>query len=283
MLWFKSQLSKQDASVVGDNIQPAQLLVSYDEGICRHKMQLLLNQVDEKGGVDPFIEALATKHALFQNALNEAAIDKLDLETIEALLDTVFTARRKIPSVLADIPLEVLTSQIKDLLYGEKELLERMSAFVNLFETGNRKVKRAAWDFAAELLHFNAPEKYPHMSQWVWNANELSGAYREFLAGSDSLTEIPIGGTPSDFEATRIWLAEQLGQQGFYRDIHFLIDLLIAQAYAEYVLGMSKGMGMLSAQFGATETESLEFLVKLLGIDPPRKKGLTRLKKSVVH
>lgn len=283
MLWFKNQLSKQGAGVAGDNIQPTQLLVSYDEGICRHKMQLLLNQVDDKGGVEPFIEALASKQALFQKALSEVAIDNLDLDTIEALLDTVFTARRKIPGILSEISLDALTSQIKDLLYGEADLTERMNAFVNLFETDNRKIKRAAWDFAAELLHFNAPEKYPHMSQWVWNASELSGAYREFLAGSDSLTEIPIGGTPGDFEATRVWLAEQLGQQGFYRDIHFLIDLLIAQAYAEYVLGMSKGMGMLGAQFGAAETESLEFLVKLLGIDPPRKKGLTRLKKSVVH
>lgn len=284
MLWFnKNQSSKQEAARTEDVIVPTELKVSYDEGICHNKLQLLLNQVEEKGGVDEFIQALANKHVLFQKALSKEAIESLDLSTIEALLDTVFTARRKLPAVLSEIPIEVLTNQIKDLLYGEKELLERINTFVDLFETDNRKVKRAAWDFAAELLHFNAPEKYPHMSKWVWNAGELSGAYREFLAGSDSLSEIPIGGEPGDFEATRVWLAEQLGQQGFYRDIHFLIDLLIAQAYAEYVLGMSKGLGMFGAQFGGAEAEPLEFLVKLLGIDPPRKQGLTRLKKSVVH
>lgn len=283
MLWFKNQLSKQETIHAGDNITPTQLLVAYDEAICRNKMQLLLNQVEDKGGVEEFVQALVAKHKLFHKVLNEEAIDKLELVSIEALLDTIFTARRKLPAVLSEIPVEVLTVQIKDLLYGQAELPERMNTFVNLFATDNRKIKRAAWDFAAELLHFNAPEKYPHMSQWVWNANELSGAYREFLAGSDSLSEIPIGGKPGDFEATRVWLAVQLGQQGFYRDIHFLIDLLLAQAYAEYVLGMSKGMGMFGAQFGGAETEPLEFIVKLLGIDPPRKQGLTRLKKSVVH
>ncbi|MDX1811089.1 MAG: hypothetical protein R3240_04025 [Gammaproteobacteria bacterium] len=282
MLWFKNNSSKETVKS-GDVITPTQLQVSYDEGICRNKLQMLLNQVEDKGGIEEFIQALSNKHALFNNALNESVIDELEYQAIEALLDTVFTARRKIPAVMSEIPLQTLKSQIKDLLYGEKELQDRISNFVALFETDNRKVKRAAWDFAAELLHFNAPEKYPHMSQWVWNASEISGAYREFLAGSDSLSEIPIGGTPGDFEATRVWLAEQLGQQGYYRDIHFLIDLLIAQAYADYVLGMSKGMGMFGSQFGAAETEPLEFLVKLLGIDPPRKKGLTRLKKAAIH
>jgi len=282
VLWFKKN-SAQQTNKVGDVIEPSQLRVNYDESICRHKLQMLLNQVQDKGGIDEFIQALANKQVLFQRVLNQDAIDSLNMESIEALLDTIFTARRKIPVVIATIPQDLLVKQIKDLLYGDKALQERMQHFVDLFENDNRKIKRAAWDFAAELLHFNDPEKYPHMSRWVWNAEEVSGAYREFLAGGDSLTEIPIGAAPGDFEATRIWFAQQLGEQGFYRDIHFIIDLLIAQAYAEYVLGMSKGMGMFGSQFGATETEPLEFLVKLLGIDPPRKAGLTRLKKAVVH
>jgi len=282
VLWFKKG-SAQQVINVGDVIEPTKLLVTYDESICRNKLQAFLSQVQDKGGIEAFIEALANKQALFQQTLNEDSIDSLSMESIEALLDTVFTARRKIPKAMLEIPQDALINQIKDLIYGDKALQERMQNFVDLFETDNRKIKRAAWDFAAELLHFNEPEKYPHMSRWVWNAEELSGAYREFIAGSDSLTEIPIGGAPGDFEATRIWLAEQLGEQGFYRDIHFVVDLLIAQAYAEYVLGMSKGMGMFGSQFGAAETEPLEFLVKLLGIDPPRKKGITRLKKAVVH
>jgi hypothetical protein len=283
MIWFKKQLAGSDRSAMGDKIVPAKLAVNFDEGICRNKLQLLLKQVEDKGGISEFVQALENKHVMFNKVLNEQAIEQLDAVAIEALLDTVFTARRKLPDVMHQIPDTHLVSQIKDLLYGEAELQARMQSFTDLFETDNKKVKRAAWDFAAELLHFNAPEQYPHMSKWVWNDKEISGAYREFLPGSDSLSEIPLGGSPGDFEATRVWIAEQLGQEGFYRDIHFLIDLLIAYAYAEYVLGMSKGMGMLGAQFGGAETEPLEFIVKLLGIDPPRKKGLTRLKKAVVH
>ncbi len=266
-----------------DEITPVVLPESFDTATCQQKIQRLMSQVEDKGGVDEFIQALNNKHVLFKEALAEETIDTLDNASIEALLDTVFTARRKLPLAMVQIPEPALTSQIRHLLYGEQDLHQRMAAFVAVFSTDNRKVQRAAWDFAAEILHFYAPEQYPHMSRWVWNAQELSGAYREFLANSDTVSEIALGGAPGDYEAVRVWLADQLGQQGFYRDIHFLIDMLLAFAYAEYVLGMSKGMGMFGSQFGAAETEPLEFLVKMLGIDPPRKNGLTRLKKAVAH
>lgn len=282
MIWFKKQ-AEVDASSRGDEIAPASLSIKFDENICQNKMQSLLNELNDKGGIEEYIQALSNKHELFHRVLSEEVIEELDRSSVETLLDTIFTARRKLPDILINVPDEVLLQQIKALIYGESELQDRLGNFVSIFETDNRKAKRAAWDFAAELLHFNAPEQYPHMSRWVWNSKELSGAYREFLTGSDTLSEIPLGGTPGDFEAVRIWLAEQLGEQGFYRDIHFMIDLLIAYAYAEYVLSMSKGMGMFGSQFGGAETEPLEFIVKLLGIDPPRKKGLSRLKKAVIH
>jgi len=39
----------------------------------------------------------------------------------------------------------------------------------------------AAWDFAAEVLHFHAPERYPLMTRWVWDETTQSGALRELV------------------------------------------------------------------------------------------------------
>jgi len=282
MLWFKKQ-SAEKIEVDFDAIEPADMKMSLDEEICRVKLQELLNATEEKGGIDNFIEALKSKQALFSDVLSYDKIDDISLESIEVLLDTVFTSRRKLPSSLDKVPPQIIAQQIKHLLYGKQTIEERMQQFVALFDDENKKVQRAAWDFAAELLHFNRPEQFPHMSRWVWNEKETSGALREFIRGGDTMRDITFGSGPANFEASRLWFAKQLGIQGFYRDIHYLIDLLVAQAYAEYILSMSSGMGMFGPQFGNAELTPLELVVKLLGIEPARKNNSMRLKNAVVH
>jgi len=282
MLWFKKKTAEEVLHNF-DEIEPSVLKIPLDEEICGQKLQQLLNATEEQGGVDVFIEALKSKQAMFSSALAYDKIDDLSQEEIEVLLDTVFTARRKLPNVLTKVPHEVIATQIKHLLYGQQSITDRLQQFVALIDGENKKAQRAAWDFGSELLHFCRPEQFPHMSRWVWNEKETSGSLREFIRGGDTMRDITFGETPADFEASRVWFAQQLGQQGFYRDIHYLIDLLLAQAYAEYILSMSSGMGMFGPQFGAAELKPLELVVKLLGIEPARKNNTMRLKKAVVH
>jgi hypothetical protein len=80
------------------------------------------------------------------------------------------------------------------------------------------------------------------------------------------MPEVPIDGRPGTYEAGRQWLAEVLTESGFYRDLPFMIDLLQAQAYSDYVKAMSSGVGLIDAEFGGRQ-DPLEFLVKLLGIE----------------
>lgn len=289
MLWFKKQTA-EDIAFDFDEIEPANLKIALDEVICSQKLQQLLNATEEKGGVDAYIEALKSKQKMFSSVLSYDNIDALSSEGVEVLLDTVFTARRKLPDSLSKVPNEVIVKQIKHLLYGKQSIIDRMEQFVALFvgadekpDGKTKKVQRAAWDFSAELMHFASPEKFPLMSRWVWNEKETSGALREFIRGGDTMRDVTFGERPADFEASRVWFAQQLGQQGFYRDIHYLIDLLVAQAYAEYILSMSSGMGMFGPQFGNAELQPLELVVKLLGIEPARKNDAMRLKKAVVH
>ncbi len=281
MLWFKKRPENDEQDF--DKIEPSSLKIALDDDICRTKLQELLDATKDKGGIDSFIEPIKNKHTLFSDVLSVEKIDGLSSEGVSTLLDTTFTARRKLPEALTKVPHEVIAKQIKHLLYGKQPILDRMQQFVALFDSENKKAKRAAWDFAAEMLHFKNPEAFPLMTRWVWNEKETSGSLREFIRGGDTMRDVTFGHEPENFEASRVWFAQQLGQEGFYRDIHYLIDLLMAQAYAEYVLSMSSGMGMFGSQFGAAELKPLELVVKLLGVDSAKKNNFTRLKKAVVH
>lgn len=277
MLWYGKQADRRDAEL----IEPAPLTVPLDAEICRGKLQCLLNDLSERGGMDVFVTSLEKKHELFRSVLAPEQVEAMDHGTLDTLLECVFTARRRLPAALSKMSHETLLEAVKVLLYGRESLAERVRAFAAVIPDADRKIKRAAWDFAAELLHFRAPENYPLMTRWVWDPNTVSGALREFVRGNDTMRHIPIDDRPGTFEGARVWFAEQLAALGFYRDVHFIVDLLLAQAYGDYVRAMASGMGILNADFGA-KNDPAELLVKLLGIDPARRGGRPRIK-PILH
>lgn len=265
MLWFGKR-AKEAGSVDRDLIEPADLAVEFDGAVAEGKLDSLLKEFDERGGPESFLTALRLKHELFRKALPEQGPAQLSREAFETLLSSVFPARRKLAEKFAAMSEDRINEAINDLVYGEADLQERMQAFCELVPKEEKKPRRAIWDLAAELLHFREPEAIPLMTRWVWDSNTASGALREFIRGNDSLPEIPLDTAPGTFEAARNWFADVLGQRGFYRDIPFLIDMLQAQAYADYVKAMSTGIGMVDAEYGGRQ-DPLEFLLKLLGID----------------
>lgn len=281
MLWFKKQADPKEVAE-RDIIRPGDLTIALDEAIFGAKLDQMLTAMAEAGGVERFIDSLAKKHELFNQALAEDFVEALDGDGFAALLETVFTARRRISTRLEAIKPDELVAAVRHVVYGTAPIVERMEAFQDLISEDDRKARRAAWDLAAEMLHFNAPEHYPLMVRWVWDAKTQSGALREFIRGNDSMPDIPIGGEPEAFEAVRVWLVEQLNNRGFYRDLHFMIDLVLAQAYADYMIAMSNGMGMLGSDFGP-KSDPLELVVKLLGIDPDRRGGRSRIKQPILH
>lgn len=291
MLWRRKQADKPAAGT-GDVLEPAVPGIPLDQAVFGSKLEQLLAAMEEQGGLEAFLESLTVKHQLFAQVLAEEAVSGLDREAVETLLATVFTARRKLPAVLFTLPQADVNAAIRELLYGSGELKERMQRFVELVplqegddkdtKRANVKLQRAAWDFAAEMLHFRSPETYPLMSRWVWDINTVSGAMREFIAGNDALREVPFDARPETFEGVRHWMAEQLGTSGFYRDVHFLIDMVLAWAYADYMRAMSSSMGLIESEFGGKQ-DPTEPMRKLLGIDSARRSGQSRIKRETVH
>ena len=269
MLWFGKQAKASGGGGDGDAITPAELEVSFDKEIASSKLDELVELLQERGGIEVLLEAIGLKKELFQHLLPSEKTDSaFSRDGFNAVLETVFPARRKLGDVFAKLDDEGLRKAVFDLVYGEAPVGDRMAAFCELVpnDKENRKARRAIWDLAAELLHFRDPERIPLMTRWVWDVNTSTGALREFIRGNDSMETIPLEPRPETFEGARVWFADFLGERGFYRDLPYLIDLLQAQAYSDYVKAMSSRIGMIDAEFGAKH-DPLELVLKLLGID----------------
>lgn len=274
MLWFRKQPEAAALPAVTDLIMPAELPVALDRGLFQIYYTRLLANVEQDGGIEAYLARLGAKQQSYAGLLGRSRLEQLTLDDLELLLDRVFTARRRVFPALEALGAARATDLVRDLLFGGAPLAERMQGFVDAMPgaagmgrdsiKAAAKVRRAAWDFAAELLHFSDPVKYPLMSRWVWDQGAQSGALREFIRGSDAMGEIPFGNTPELFEGGRKWLAEQIAQEGIYRDIHFWIDLVLAEAYTTYFRSVTEGS--LGGDFGRGVTPQ-EQLGKLLGID----------------
>jgi hypothetical protein len=285
MLWFRKR-PEAALPAVTDQIAPAELPVALDRGLFKQHFAKLLENAAQDGGIEGYLAALGAKQHAYA-ALIERSGGGLTLDDFESLLDLVFTARRRVFPALGALGAAQVTARVSELLWGNAPLAQRMQGFVDAMPgaagmdrdsiRAAAKVRRAAWDFAAELVHFGDPEKYPLMSRWVWDQGTQSGALREFIRGSDGAMEIPVANSPESFEGARKWLAERIGEEGVYRDVHFWIDLVQAQAYTTYFRSVTEGG--LGADFGRG-TPAHEQVKKLLGIDPPRADGRRRVKKT---
>lgn len=290
MLWFKKQPDSAVPAGEADAIVPAALSVALDPGQFQQHFAQLGRQAEEGVELEALLASLRMKSQLFSGLLNAQTLPSLSMDGIEALLETVFSARRRVFPALQALGVEVTRGAIQELLYGNMALAERLQKFseiVPIDETADKetrkqaaKNRRAAFDFGAEMLHFNNPVKYPLMTRWVWDQNTVSGALREFIRGNDSLPDVPLGNSPEMFEGARAWLAEQIAGQGLYKDVPFWIDLILAQAYSEYFRSMAEGM--LSADFGRGITPQ-EQLKKFLGIDAERRAGQSRVKRDMIQ
>jgi len=286
MLWFKKQPKDVQAGE-RDIIVPAELTLPFDINLFQQHLTHLKHVAEQDAGLEAYIASLQAKQHLFEATLNPAAIDNLTLEKIEVLLELVFTARRRVFPVVQRMGEQQAAGAIKALLYGDGLLVDRMQAFVDALsvdagedkesQKNAAKVRRAVFDFAAEMLHFTDLVKYPLMTRWVWDQSTVSGALREFIRGNDHMAEIPLGSSPEMFEGTRKWLVEQISEQGIYKDVPLWVDLVLAEAYATYFRSMAEGM--LSADFGRSGGPE-EHVKKFLGIDTMRRSGRSRVLKD---
>ncbi|MHB1512727.1 MAG: hypothetical protein ACYCTF_07170 [Acidiferrobacter sp.] len=288
MLWFKrAPEAARGNSADAEAVEPVALGAELDGRVFAHKFAQFVEMLGDSGGIEPFVAALETKRQLFARALARDALDDFVPETLETLLETVMTARKRVWPSFESYGATATREAVRDLIYGTQPVGERLVTFAQVIpavssegEKGERKVRRALLDVGAEMLHFRDPTRYPLMSRWVWDQATHTGALREFVKGGDTLDKVPLGSDPGVYEAGRRWLAERMAENGMYRDPEFIVDMFLAHAYADYMRALSSGMGLLNADFGG-KSDPLEVVKKILGIDAARRTE-SRVKK-VLH
>jgi len=273
MLWARKRpveaAPRNPAEIVA-----AELPLALDAGLFEQHFAALLDAVTACGGVERCLELLVAKHELCAATLTAARERDLESEEIGRVLGFVFTARRHLLPALDELGAQRRAGLIRDLGDVAVPLTNRLQRFVDAMPgarsldradvSAAARLRRAAWNFAAEMVHFGDPVRFPLMSRWVWDSASQSGALREFVRGNDAMREIPFDNSAELHEGARAWLSGRIAERGIYRDLPLWIDLVLGQAYVGYLRSMANGS--LGGEF-ARGAAPHEQLTKLLGID----------------
>ena len=97
----------------------------------------------------------------------------------------------------------------------------------------------------------------------------------------ENAVRVALAATAESYSAARDWVVGRIAAQGIYRDHHWWADLLLATAYLDYFRAMTGGT--LGSDFMRASNPD-EQLRKLLGIEPQRAQGRSRIKRAAtVH
>lgn len=232
----------------------------------RIALEAALNGCEEFGGIERYIDALKLKSRMFQQALLEGDLEALDLDTVAGLATFMATVRRRIAAELeADglsrlrHALALLLSEVKD----TSSVNQRIAAFCAQYPAD--RAHRWVRDLAAEVLHNVEPERYPLMTRWVWDEKANTGALREmwFAEDIDRIT-LNVADDYETFLVLREELSVFLTDNGFFRDITWYVDVLLAQIYAEYI--SAQGGTYLRTDFSSPE-DPMQHSRRMLGLD----------------
>jgi len=246
----------------------------------RHAFEHLLASAEPTGGVESYVGALALKASLFEELLGKGRVGELTETELLDLASFVTPARRKIGIWLGQNGFASLHARLKDLLDGWSDL-STADARLAAFHAGFAADREHRWlrDLGAEVLHFTAPDRYPLMTRWMWDARVNTGVLREIWHsdGAEPGT-IPIEDDFATFAMLREELEGFLADNGVFRDMVFYVDVLCAHIYAGYI--NDKGGQYLRGDFcGQGKEDSMAHTRRLLGLDAvDTETGRTRLK-----
>lgn len=273
MLWSRRKRAEAPARSAAE-IVPAALPLALDAGLFEQHFTQVHETLAPRGGAEPCLERLAAKQQLCGATLAHARERDIEADDVARLLGYVFTARRHLLPALGQLGGQQLARLMRDLGDTEVPLTRRLQNFVDAMPGARTpdtadvraaaRVRRAAWDFAAEVAHYADPACFPLMSRWVWDSTTQSGALREFVHGNDTMRELPFDNSAELFAGARKWLAACIAECGVDGNTPLWVNLVLAQAYTSYVRSIANGS--LGGEFGRG-SEPHEQLTKMLGID----------------
>jgi len=245
----------------------------------RRAFENLVESAEATGGVERYVTALSLKASLFEEILGKGRVAQVTEVEFLDLVAFVAPVRRRIGAWLAGNRFELMRKRLVGLLEGWSDTSDadrRIAEFCEGFPPD--RDHRWTRDLAAEVLHFVAPERYPLMTRWIWDARVGTGVLREIWHAEDvDRARIDI----DDTLATHLTLREELEgflvDNGVFRDVPFYVDLLCAHIYAGYI--NDRGGQYLRPDFCGDTVGGMLHTRRMLGLDAvDSETGRTRLK-----
>ena len=245
----------------------------------RRALENLAESAEATGGVERYVGALALKASLFEERLGGGRVETLGETEFCDLAAFITPVRRRIGAWLGENGYTAMHKSLKALMSGWSDVTttdRRIAEFMASFP-GDRD-HRWVRDLAAEVLHFTAPDRYPLMTRWMWDARVSSGVLREIWF-ADDVDQVAIDAA-DDFATHNMLRAELegfLGDNGIFRDLPLYVDLLAAHVYAGYINDL--GGQYLRADFCGSGADPMAHTRRMLGLDAvDSESGRTRLK-----
>lgn len=230
----------------------------------------LVKSADPGGGVDAYLAALQFKSKLFAEWFAGKQLAALDLPRFLGLCTFMPTVRRRIGAWLGEHDYADLHRQLLLLVHSDADAQQRLQTFAAGFSNDRRM--RWVRDLAAEVMHFSAPDEVPLMTRWIWDAQTGSGVLREiWFEDGGEIDPARVGDGLATFTALAAELAGFLRDNGMYRDLPLLQDLLCAHVYARYI--NDRGAAYLKGDF-AGEEDAMAHTRRLLGLDCYERDGI---------
>jgi hypothetical protein len=260
---------------------PARPVLDLSGPKLRRAFENLVESAEDTGGVERYVGALALKASLFEEVLGKGQVSELTEPEFYDLAAFITPARRRIGAWLGRNSFAAMRGRLDALLHGWSDLGtvdQRLNAFVASFPPDREH--RWPRDLAAEVLHFTAPDHYPLMTRWMWDARVNTGVLREIWHSDHDVDvgTIAVGDQFATFATLREELEGFLQENGVFRDVALYADLLCAHIYAAYI--NDRGGQYLHADFcGGAKADAMAHTRRLLGLDAvDTESGRTRLK-----
>ena len=159
---------------------PARPVLDLSGPTLRRAFENLVECAEDTGGVERYVGALALKASLFEEVLGKGQVSELTEPEFYDLAAFITPVRRRIGAWLGRNGFAAMRGRLVGLLHGWSDLGttdQRLNAFVASFPADREH--RWSRDLAAEVLHFTAPDRYPLMTRWMWDARVNTGVLRE--------------------------------------------------------------------------------------------------------
>lgn len=244
----------------------------------RRAFEHLVEAAEATGGVERYVSALALKASLFEEILGKGKVREMTAAEFRDLAAFISPARRRLAAYLEPEGFNGMRERLVALLDGWSDTSTadvRLLRFMAQFPRD--KAHRWVRDLGAEVLHFAAPDHYPLMTRWMWDAGVGTGVMREIWYSDivDDAT-ITVDDSLETFQALSAELGTFLAGNGVFRDRVFYADLLCAHVYAGYI--NDRGGQYLRSDF-SDGSDPMTHTRRMLGLDAiDTETGRTRLK-----